>query len=108
MRHLFPKKKFVTLFVPQLNEFECTIQSLLCFLSRIMSVEKIDSNQLLHFIKCFLSSCDLFKNTAFKLNGTDLFWYQKSNFLSLLNIPSQIEKFGSLRNYWEGSRERSI
>ena len=91
-----------------IDEFECMIQSLLCFLSRIMSTEKIDSTQLLHFIKSFLSSCDLFENAAFKLNGTDPFWYKKSNFLSLLNIPSQIEKFGSLRNYWEGSRERSI
>ena len=35
-------------------------------------------------------------------------WYNRGNFLSLLNLPSQISNFGSLRHYWEGSRERYI
>ena len=91
-----------------IDEFECMVQSLLCFLSRIMSDFEFELNELLDYIKCFLSSCDLFENTAFKLDGSDPFWYKKSNFLSLLNLPSQIAKFGSLRNYWEGSQERSI
>ena len=73
-----------------------------------MSDFEFESNELIDYIKCFLSSCDLFENTAFKLDGSDPFWYKKSNFLSLLNLPSQISKFGSLRNYWEGSQERSI
>ena len=29
-------------------------------------------------------------------------------FLSILNLPDQIEQFGSVRLYWEGSNERHI
>ena len=91
-----------------IDEFECMIQSLLCLICRIMNDESDDSDELMDYVKCFLSSCDLFENTAFMMDGTDPFWYKKSNFLSLLNLPTQIKKFGSLKNYWEGSRERSI
>ena len=91
-----------------IDEFECMIQSLLCVFSRIMNDEDVDSDELMDYVKCFLSSCDLFENTAFMMDGTDPFWYKKSNFLSLLNLPMQIKKFGSIKNYWEGSRERSI
>ena len=56
----------------------------------------------------FLSACDVFENKAYVMNGDDAIWYSKGNFLSLLNLPSQITQFGSLRLFWEGSRERSI
>ncbi len=36
------------------------------------------------------------------------FWLSKGNYVTLLNLPEQIERFGSLRDYWEGTRERYI
>ena len=33
---------------------------------------------------------------------------QREIFIVIESIPSQIKEFGSLRNFWEGSRERSI
>ncbi len=35
------------------------------------------------------------------------FWI-KGNFVSLLNLPSQVEKFGPLRLYWDGNNERFV
>ena len=32
-------------------------------------------------------------------------WLKKYNFQSLINIPATMEKFGPLRNYWEGSMQ---
>ena len=63
-----------------IDEHECMIQSFLCFISRIMSDEQIESEELSDYIKCFLSLCDLFENTAYELNGADPFWYKKSIF----------------------------
>ena len=91
-----------------IDEHECMIQSLLCFVSRVMCNECIGTDILLNYIKCFLSSCDLFENKAYIMNEDDAMWYTKGNFLSLLNLPEQIKKFGKLRLYWEGSRERTI
>ena len=31
--------------------------------------------------------------------------YNRTNFVSHLNIPNQIEQFGDLRFYWEGSND---
>lgn len=91
-----------------IDEHECMIQSLVCFVSRMMNDENISFNEQTDCIKLFLSCCDMFENVAYNLNDQNPFWYKKGNFLSLLNLPSQVEKFGSLKNFWEGSRERSI
>ena len=91
-----------------INEHECMMQSLLCFISRLMCDDHIESSIILNYIKCFLSACDLFEDTAYIMHGDDAMWYSKGNFLSLLNLPSQVDKFGHIRLYWEGSRERSI
>ena len=91
-----------------IDEFECMIQTLLCFTSRLMSNMNIDTTILLAYIKLFLSACDLFKNKVYIMHNDDAMWYSKGNFLSLLNLPRQVLKFGNLRYYWEGSRERSI
>ena len=42
------------------------------------------------------------------MHNDEAMWYARGNFLSLLNLPQQVEKFGNIRLYWEGSRERSI
>jgi hypothetical protein len=36
------------------------------------------------------------------------FFKDTSNYFSLLNFKSLIERFGSLRNLWEGEREKII
>ena len=58
----------------------------------------------------FLSCCDTFERTIYNLedNNNEPIWFTKGNFLSLLNLHDQIQKFGSIRCFWEGSRERSI
>ena len=91
-----------------IDEHECMIQSLICFISRMMNDEGICFNEHTDYIKMFLSCCDMFENITYNLNEQNPFWYKKGNFLSLLNLPSQVQKFGSLKNFWEGSRERSI
>ena len=91
-----------------IDEHECTIQSLLCLITRLMSNKLFDSKLLLNYTKVFLSSCDMFENKAYLMNGDDTMWYSKGNFLSLLNLPCQVAKFGNVRMYWEGTRERSI
>ena len=91
-----------------IDEHECMVQALLSLICLLMSDDDIDSSLLLKHIKVFLSSCDMFEQKAYIMNDDDAFWYTKGNFLSLLNLPQQIAKFGSIRMYWEGSRERSI
>ena len=91
-----------------IDEHEFMSQSMLCFLCRVMQDKGIDREEHLHYIKCFLSACDLFEHVAYKMNGCNPIWFTKGNFLSLLNLPDQIAHFGSITNYWEGSRERSI
>ena len=91
-----------------IDEHECMIQALLCLLCRLMSDDIINSNELTEYVKCFLSAMDTFEYVAYSMNGAPPCWFRKSNFLSLLNLPFQIQRFGNLRYYWEGSRERSI
>ena len=53
-------------------------------------------------IKIYLSMVHKFD---IALNGTinrKLTWVQKSNYLSLLNLPNQMKMYGPMRCYWEG------
>ena len=34
--------------------------------------------------------------------------FEKSNFVSLLNLPQQVEEYGTIYLHWEGVRERFI
>jgi hypothetical protein len=58
-------------------------------------------------IKLFLSCCDRFSK-AYYVKDTVPFWASTSNFPSLLNLRAQIKKYGPIRWYWEGTRERFI
>ena len=93
-----------------INQYECLIQSLYCLLCRLMGDDESESIHMNEYVKCFLSCCDAFEHTIYNLDGSSNqpIWVTKGNFLSLLNLHEQIEKFGSIRCYWEGSRERSI
>ena len=56
-------------------------------------------------IKLFLSDLDTFdKMIQRSRNGNRKpIWLSRYNFQSLLNIPSAMQKYGPLINYWEGS-----
>ena len=55
-------------------------------------------------IKIFLSCCHRFAKSYYD-NAVAEFWFTKSNFISLLNLPEQIAKFGPLGYYWDGTFE---
>ena len=56
-------------------------------------------------IKLFLSCCHRFCQLYYH-NNKDPFWATTQNFPSLLNLAAQIEKYGPIRWYWEGTQER--
>ena len=73
-----------------------------------MSHSQVSTHKIRYLIEIFLGSCHKF-DTIFGLNDTTTpFWFRKSNFVSLLNLPAQIEKFGPAYLYWEGVKERYI
>ena len=55
-------------------------------------------------VKVYLSMVNKFDND---LNSEETeckpIWVKKSNYMSLLNLPKQMNLFGPLRRYWEGS-----
>ena len=65
-----------------------------------------DTDTIEVYVKFFLSCV----NRSYHLvNGSgDYFWGKKGNFLSLLNLPDQIKRFGPIRWYWEGICEAYI
>lgn len=58
------------------------------------------------YIKVFLS-CGHFASECINGNGA-AFWMDRGNELSLLNLPAQIEKYGPVRDWWEGVMEAYI
>ena len=89
--------------------FKLMIQSMMCFVYHIMSPFEINMTTIDNYIKCFLQSVHHFEeySNIFKPDAPFM-WYSRGIFLSLLNLPDQIEQFGSIRLYWEGSCERHI
>jgi len=73
----------------------------------LMSREKESKEELDRHIKIFLSCCHRFCEVYYHRN-TEEFWCNKGNFLSLLNLPDQIEYFGNLHLCWEGIFEAAI
>ena len=88
--------------------FEYLHHTCLCMISRFMTSQKVSILDIDNHIKVFLSILDLFERVTFINTSDDMLWFRRSNFLCLLNLPQQIDHFGSLRKYWEGSRERYI
>jgi len=73
----------------------------------LMSREKELKEELDRHVKIFLSCCHRFSKEYYHHNFVE-FWCTKGNFLSLLNLPDQIEYFGNLFLYWEGIFEAAI
>ena len=91
-----------------LKDFKFMIQSWSCLISRLMTQEIISTDEIEDYIKIFLYLFHKFEDNANVTKGNNFMWFNRGNFLSLLNLPDQISNFGSLRHYWEGSRERYI
>ena len=86
---------------------EQMISSMHVMISRFMSNHDGDAVVDGRFVKFFLSCCNRFAEKYYGRQDVP-FWANTGNFPSLLNLEEQIEKFGKLRWYWEGTRERFI
>ena len=86
------------------------INALHVMISMLMSPHNHDVDLIDAHIKVFLSCCNRYERviTGNSLSAGIPHWAKKGNFVSLLNLREQIEFFGSVRLYWEGSRERFI
>ena len=74
----------------------------------ILMTPKDSSEKLIDaHVKVFLSCCNRFVR-SYQGKEKVPFWSTKGNYLSLLNLADQVEEFGSLRWYWDGTRERYI
>lgn len=80
----------------------------LCLISRLMTSQAVTIEELERHVKIFLSILDLCERLTFTESDNGMFWFKRSNFLCLLNLPNQIDTFGPIRKYWEGNRERFI
>jgi hypothetical protein len=89
------------------DKYMCMIYSMYVMISHLMSRRHTSSQQYLQHIKLFLDCCHQFCKATHDDTITP-FWLSKGNYVTLLNLPEQIERFGPLRDYWEGTRERYI
>ncbi len=72
-----------------------------------MSWCQTSSQQQLQHIKLFLDCCHQFCSDTHDDINTP-FWLSNGNYVTLLNLPEQIEQFWPLQDYWEGTREQYI
>ena len=93
---------------PGLMQCEGMIQSGLCLVSYIMSKYNDDPKPIMEYTKLFLSCVDKFESAIYLKETLQPIWTSRGNFLSLLNLPLQQQYFGTVRNFWEGERERYI
>ena len=103
-------RKYIPLeFTQEIDSYEFMIQTCLAFVCRVMTNASVTIEEIDDYIKLFLSAVHNFERLTYVAERKRPYvWYSKGNFLSLLNLPDQIREFGSVRNYWEGSRERYI
>ena len=92
-----------------LIEFKQMIHSSFVLVANLMSrFDKVDYEEISDLIKIFLSTCNHFDHEFGYSEPNEPFWYRKSNFISLLNLPDQMREYGSLYSCWEGTKERYI
>jgi len=100
--------KMITTSLRGYDELIVLFQILYALISRLMQHNSNYIDQIDDYIKLFLSVCHFYeKRIGFEENSYP-FWYRKSNFVSLLNLPAQIEEYGPVYLHWEGVRERFI
>ena len=83
------------------------IQALFVLISMLMSTRNVIGQVIDEHVKLFLSTCHRFCRSYFQKNTTP-FWANTGNFPTLLCLGEQIDRFGPVRLYWEGTRERYI
>ena len=90
-----------------LEQFVLVAQSMV---SRIMcdSCTDGDITQLEVYIKIFLAWSETYCQTFEGKESKETFTATKGNFLSLLNLPKQMRRFGPMRRYWDGDYEKFI
>ena len=96
-----------------INEIKLVIQTLYSLLSHLMTNDTTSIDIISNHVKLFLATIHYYEQCiGFPTDSSDKkvfpIWYNRSNFLSLLNLPYQISQYGPLRLYWEGNRERYI
>jgi len=91
-----------------LIEFEFCIQACFCFIARLMTKNHVSTQEIDDYIKLFLTSLHYLESVSGIRENKQFIWYDKANFLSILNLPQQIDQFGKIHNYWEGTCERYI
>ena len=90
-----------------MNDLQRMINSLQVLICLLMTPRNTSGDDIDLYVKLFLSSCDRYSKGYYDSNNAP-FWTGKGNFVSLLNLKDQINSFGSLRWYWEGTNERFI
>ena len=92
-----------TLALESFQRMILTLNAMVCrLMSSYSSIDDIEDH-----IKIFLSCCVRFHTSFYHDPQKNVFW-NCSNFMSLLNLPKQIQQFGSLKLHWEGIHERFI
>ena len=69
-----------------------------------MSTRNIIGQVIDEHVKLFLSTCHRFSQSYFQKDKTP-FWANTGNFPTLLCLGKQVDRFGPVRLYWEGTRE---
>lgn len=100
--------KMVTTSLRGYNELVVVIQVLYALISRLMQHNTSHVEQIDDYIKLFLSVCHFYETKVGLEENSFPFWYRKSNFVSLLNLSTQIKEYGPVYLHWEGVRERFI
>ena len=90
-----------------MNDLQRMINSLQVLICLLMTPRNTSGDDIDLYVKLFLSSCDRYSKGYYDSNNAP-FWTGKGNFVSLLNLKDQINSFGSLRWYWEGTNKRFI
>ena len=90
-----------------MKAFDYVIESWSCLISRLMTRAEVNTVDIDLYLKIFLRFFHNFEDIS-EVGGQSYLWTRRGNFLSLLNLPKQIEQFGHIANYWEGINERHI
>ncbi len=83
------------------------VNALFVLISKIMTTKEVPVENIKNHIALFLDCCHRLCKAVYDNTIKD-FWISKGNYTSLLNLPDQICKYGSIRYPWEGNRERYI
>ncbi len=90
--------------LPHLKRLISSCHVMVCML---MSQKPIWKEQLDCVIKVFLSTCHHFCVEHYGDQVTE-FWFARSNFVGLLNLPSQIDLHGGFEHYYDGGFEKQV